>query len=58
MIVGEGMRIGIAGIAVGLAGALAVSRALSSLLFGMQARDPLTFAGVATILLAIALAAC
>jgi ABC-type antimicrobial peptide transport system permease subunit len=58
MIVGEGMRMGIAGIAVGLAGALAVSRALSSLLFGVQARDPLTFAGVAAIPLAIALAAC
>jgi putative ABC transport system permease protein len=58
MIVGEGMRMGIAGIAVGLAGAVAVSRALSSMLFGVQARDPLTFASVAGILVAIALAAC
>jgi putative ABC transport system permease protein len=58
MIVGEGMRMGIAGIAAGLAGAVAVSRALSSMLFGVQARDPLTFASVATILVAIVLAAC
>jgi putative ABC transport system permease protein len=58
MIVGEGMRMGIAGIAVGLAGAVAVSRALSSLLFGVQARDPATFASVAAILIVIALAAC
>jgi putative ABC transport system permease protein len=58
MIVGEGMRMGIAGIAAGLLGAAAVSRALSSILFGVQARDPLTFASVAGILIVIALAAC
>jgi putative ABC transport system permease protein len=58
MIVGEGMRMGIAGIAAGLLGAVAVSRVLSSMLFGVQARDPLTFASVAAILIVIALAAC
>jgi putative ABC transport system permease protein len=49
---------GIAGIAAGLAGALALSRALASMLFGVQPRDPLTFAAVALLLIAIALAAC
>jgi putative ABC transport system permease protein len=58
LIVGEGMRMGAAGIAIGLAGAFALSRALSSLLFNVQARDPLTFAAVALTLLAIAFAAC
>ena len=58
MIVGEGMRMGMAGIAAGLAGAAALGRALSSILFGVQARDPATFVAVAGILVAMALAAC
>jgi putative ABC transport system permease protein len=41
-----------------LLGALALTRFLSSLLFGVQAKDPLTFTGVAVLLLAVALAAC
>ena len=44
--------------ALELAGALAMSRLLSSLLYGVQATDPLTFAGVAQLLAAIALLAC
>ena len=44
--------------ALELAGALAMSRLLSSLLYGVQATNPLTFAGVVLLLAAIALAAC
>jgi putative ABC transport system permease protein len=58
LIVNEGMIVGLAGIAVGLGGAYALSRALASLLFGVDARDPITFLVVAATLMAIALAAC
>jgi len=57
LIVGEGARLAIAGVAVGVAASLAVTRLLSSLLFGVSATDPLTFAGVAGLLSAVALAA-
>lgn len=57
VVIREGMTMALAGIGVGLLGALAVSRALSSLLFGMQARDPATFATVAAILALVAMAA-
>lgn len=58
LIVGEGMMVGVAGIAIGLGGALALSRALETLLFGVRARDPFTFGVVAATLCTIALAAC
>jgi putative ABC transport system permease protein len=46
------------GLGVGLAGSLASTRFLSSLLFGVTATDPLTFAGVIILLALVALAAC
>jgi putative ABC transport system permease protein len=58
MVVREGMLLAFAGIAAGLGGAVLVSRALATLLFGIEARDPATFAGVAVVLIAIALTAC
>jgi putative ABC transport system permease protein len=58
LVLGRGARLALAGIAVGLFGALALTRFLSSLLFGVGATDPLTFAGVATLLLGVALLAC
>ena len=45
------------GIALGLAGSFALTRALSTLLFGVTATDPVTFAGVAGMLLVVAIAA-
>ena len=54
---GQGMKLAAAGVALGLALAFALTRVLSSLLFGVKAVDPLTFAAVALVLLLIALTA-
>ena len=54
----QGLGLGALGVAVGLVGAIALMRVMSHLLFGVTARDPLTFAGVAVVLLAVALVAC
>ena len=53
----EGMTLALAGIGIGLVGAFLTARALSAFLFGVGASDPLTFAGVAVLLLAVATAA-
>jgi ABC-type antimicrobial peptide transport system permease subunit len=58
LIVGEGMKVILAGVAVGLAGGLALGRAVSSLVFGVTVRDPATFGVVAVALTSVALAAC
>jgi putative ABC transport system permease protein len=58
LVVGQGAKLALAGVATGLAGALAVTRLMSSLLFGVSAKDPLTFAAVAGLLTAVALVAC
>ena len=57
LVVREGGLLAIAGVAAGLAGALAATRALGTLLFGVTARDPLTFALAAVTLIAVALIA-
>jgi putative ABC transport system permease protein len=58
LVVGEGMKVALIGIGAGLLGGLALGRSVSSLVFGMPVRDPLTFTGVALALAGIALAAC
>ena len=58
MIIGEGMKLSLTGLALGLVGALLLGQAGSSLLFGVTATDPLTFAAVSALLTAVALAAC
>jgi putative ABC transport system permease protein len=58
LIVGQGMRLVALGVALGLAGALALARTLESLLYGVPPHDPLTFTLVAGLLAAVALAAC
>jgi predicted permease len=50
MVLSEGMRLALAGLAAGLAGAFAVTRFLESQLLGVSATDPLVFAGVALLL--------
>ncbi len=58
LVLSEGMLVILIGLGIGLAGSLALTRFLSSLLVGVTATDPLTFAGVAVLLTLIALAAC
>jgi putative ABC transport system permease protein len=57
MVLWQGIRPVVAGLAVGIAGALAADRILSSLLFQVSPRDPLTIGGVALVLLAVSAAA-
>jgi len=58
MVLGQGLRTILIGLVIGIAGSLALTRAVESLLFGVTASDPLTFAGVILLLLAAALLAC
>jgi putative ABC transport system permease protein len=57
LVVGQGANLALAGIGLGLAGALALTRVLAKLLFGVSATDPLTFLLVPLLLAAVALAA-
>jgi len=58
MILGQGLRTILIGVAIGVAGSLALTRSLESLLFGVTATDPLTFAAVILLLVGAALLAC
>jgi predicted permease len=58
MVIGQGLKLTLIGVVIGLAGALALTRFLSSLLFGVTPTDPLTFIAVSLILVAVALLAC
>jgi ABC-type antimicrobial peptide transport system permease subunit len=49
LIVGQGLTLALIGVALGLAGAFALTRLLESLLFGVSASDPITFTAVAAI---------
>ncbi|MDE3181262.1 MAG: ABC transporter permease [Acidobacteriota bacterium] len=56
--VGQGMILALAGVGIGIAGALGLMRFLSSMLFGVKPTDPLTFIAVSLILIVVALLAC
>jgi len=58
MILGQGLRLAVTGIALGLLAAIALTRLLQGLLFGISASDPWTFAVIATLLVGVALLAC
>jgi ABC-type antimicrobial peptide transport system permease subunit len=58
MVLGSGARMALAGVAIGVLVALALTRWMNSLLFGVSAHDPLTFAMVAVVLFSVALMAC
>jgi predicted permease len=58
MVLGGGMRLAAIGLALGVMASLGLTRLMSSLLFGLRATDPLTFAGVAILLTLVALVAC
>jgi putative ABC transport system permease protein len=58
LVVGEGMVLTLVGVGLGLLGALGVTRLMQTLLFSVSATDPLVFAGVAALFIAVALGAC
>ena len=58
MIVGQGLALTLIGVGVGLAASFALTRFLSSQLFGVSATDPLTFGGVSLLLAGVAILAC
>ncbi len=58
LVVGQGMRLALSGVLLGLGGALALTRLLKTLLFGVNTTDPLTFIAISLLLTIIALAAC
>ncbi len=57
MVVFQGMRLAVAGIVLGIAGAFGLTRFIAAFLFGVDARDPAVFAGIPVLLAVIALAA-
>jgi putative ABC transport system permease protein len=57
LVLGQGLRLALVGVCVGLVGALAVTRLMSSLLFGVSTTDPATFVLVAALLTLVALLA-
>jgi putative ABC transport system permease protein len=58
LVVREGMTVGLAGIIIGVVAALGASQILSSLVFGVSARDPSSYAAVASVLAIVSLLAC
>jgi putative ABC transport system permease protein len=58
LVIGQGMWTTAIGLAIGVAGSLALARTMQSLLFGVSGTDPLTFLGVALLLAIVALLAC
>jgi putative ABC transport system permease protein len=58
LVVGQGMRLALLGVTLGLASAFGLTRLLETLLFGVEATDPLIFVGSATVLCLATLAAC
>lgn len=58
MVVTQGLKLALAGLAIGTGGALVLTRLLATLLFGVEPTDALTFLSVALVLLAVAVVAC
>jgi len=58
LVLGKGMALAVSGVALGVLGALALTRLVSSLLYGVGAADPATFAAAAGLLASLALLAC
>jgi putative ABC transport system permease protein len=58
LVLRRGLMLAITGVVLGLAGAIAMTRALAQLLYGVTATDPLTFIGISLALAGVALVAC
>jgi putative ABC transport system permease protein len=58
LVIIQGMRLALIGVALGLGAALALTQLMKGMLFGVAAADPLTYTGIALLLTAVALLAC
>ena len=58
LVIGHGARMALIGVAIGVGAALALTRLMANQLFGVSAHDPVTFAGVAVLLIIVAVGAC
>ena len=58
LVIGQGLKLSAIGVAAGIVGAFLLTRAMESMLVGVSATDPITFAGIAVLFLAIAALAC
>jgi putative ABC transport system permease protein len=58
MVIGQGLKLALIGVVIGIVGAFALTRFLASLLYGVTPTDPVTFTAVSLILIAVALLAC
>ncbi len=58
LVVGQGMKLAVSGVVLGLLGTFGLARLMKNLLFGVSATDPVTFVGVAVLLMLVALLAC
>jgi putative ABC transport system permease protein len=58
LVVGQGMLLTLIGVVIGLLAAFGLTRVMATLLFGVTAKDPVTFGVVAALLLAVAFLAC
>ena len=58
LIIGNGAKMALIGVAIGVGAALGLTRLMSNQLFGVSPHDPLTFAAVALLLILVAIAAC
>jgi ABC-type antimicrobial peptide transport system permease subunit len=58
LVLGQGLRLALVGVGIGLGGAYALTRVMSSLLYGVTATDPLTFVIISGLLTTVAALAC
>src|SRR5580704_7924799 len=58
LVVGQGAKLALAGVGIGIVGGLMLTRLMSGLLYGVHATDPVTYGEVAILLMLVALAAC
>ena len=58
LMVGTGMQMALIGVAIGVIGSLALTRVIQNQLYSVSTTDPITFAGISLLLLAVALLAC